>query len=61
MKNNKLPGIDRASVEDYRQEFPIVKTGIYLDHAGVAPIPVRVIREVDKFLGEAAEKTLINY
>jgi len=61
MKNNKLPGIDRASVEGYRQEFPIVKTGIYLDHAGVAPIPVRVIREVDKFLGEAAEKAVISY
>jgi selenocysteine lyase/cysteine desulfurase len=61
MKNNKLPGIDRASVEGYRQEFPIVKTGIYLDHAGVAPIPVRVIREVDKFLAEAAEKAIISY
>lgn len=61
MKNNKLPGIDRASVEGYRQEFPIVKTGIYLDHAGVAPIPVRVIREVDRFLAEAAEKAVISY
>ncbi len=61
MKNNKFPGIDRASVEGYRQEFPIVKTGIYLDHAGVAPIPVRVIREVDKFLDEAAEKAVMNY
>lgn len=61
MKNNKFPGIDRASVEGYRQEFPIVKTGIYLDHAGVAPIPVRVIREVDRFLAEAAEKAVISY
>lgn len=61
MKNNKFPGIGRTSVEGYRQEFPIVKTGIYLDHAGVAPIPVRVIREVDKFLEEAAEKAVMNY
>lgn len=61
MKNSKFHGIDRDSVEGYRQEFPIVKTGIYLDHAGVAPVPVRVIREVDKFLDEAAEKAVISY
>jgi cysteine desulfurase/selenocysteine lyase len=61
MKNNKFPGIDRAAVEGYRREFPIIKTGIYLDHAGVAPIPLRVIREVDRFLEEAAEKAVMNY
>ncbi len=61
MKNNKIPGMDEASVESYRHEFPIVETIVYLDHAGVAPIPLRVIREVDKFLEEAAGKAVMNY
>ncbi len=61
MTNDKSPGIDKASVDVYRKEFPIVNAGIYLDHAGVAPIPVRVIREVDSFLGEAAGKAVMSY
>lgn len=61
MTNDKSPGIDKASVDVYRKEFPIVNTGIYLDHAGVAPIPIRVMREVDGFLGEAAGKAVMGY
>ena len=61
MGDNQYPGIDRDSIEKYRKEFPIVKSAIYLDHAGVAPVPLRVSEEVGKFLKEAAEKAILGY
>jgi len=45
----------------YRQEFPIVNSCVYLDHAGVAPLSLRVKKEVERFLGQALEKALIDY
>ncbi|MEW6145001.1 MAG: aminotransferase class V-fold PLP-dependent enzyme [Thermodesulfobacteriota bacterium] len=38
-----------------------MKTAIYLDHAGVAPVPARVIKEVEKFLIEASERAILGY
>ena len=61
MGDNQHLGIDRDSIESYREEFPIVKTGIYLDHAGVAPVSLRVVREIDKFLKEATDRAIMSY
>jgi len=61
MNNREYSGLDPAAIEKYRKEFPIVETGIYLDHAGVAPVSLRVIAEVEEFLGEAARKAVISY
>lgn len=61
MENPGHSGIDQAAIERYRKEFPIVETGIYFDHAGVAPVSLRVLDGVEKFLGEAARKAVLNY
>lgn len=61
MNNQEYSGLDPAAIEKYRKEFPIVGTGIYLDHAGVAPVSLRVITEVEEFLGEAAREAVIGY
>jgi cysteine desulfurase / selenocysteine lyase len=42
---------DRA-IEHYRREFPVVENYIYLDHAGVAPISLRVRKAIEGFLRE---------
>lgn len=61
MNNPGYSGLDPAAIEKYRKEFPIVETGIYLDHAGVAPVSRRVIAVVEEFLGEAARRAVLNY
>jgi selenocysteine lyase/cysteine desulfurase len=45
----------------YRDEFPITKSYVYLDHAGVAPVPLRVEKVVERFIKEASEAGLANY
>jgi len=45
----------------YRDEFPITKSYIYLDHAGVAPVSQKVKRVVESFIIEASEVGLSNY
>lgn len=57
---SNLP-IDSRLLDMYRKEFPVTKSAIYLDHAGVAPVPLRAKSAVDEFLGEACEKAFINY
>lgn len=52
---------DKKTIEFYREEFPITKSFVYLDHAGVAPISLSVKRTVEKFLTEAAEAGIFNY
>lgn len=49
------------SLEFYRREFPVSEHSVYLDHAGVAPVSLRVKKEVERFLAEAAGKAIINY
>ena len=45
----------------YRDEFPITKSHVFLDHAGVAPASLRVKKVVERFITEAAEAGLGNY
>jgi cysteine desulfurase/selenocysteine lyase len=47
--------------ESYRREFPVTKKYIYLDHSGVAPMPLRVTGAIEKFLGESAEGGAFHY
>jgi len=44
----------RKPLEDYREEFPVTQKHVYLDHAGIAPLPLRVARAVEHFLAEAS-------
>ena len=52
---------DKKGIDLYREEFPITKSSVYLDHAGVAPISLRVKRAVEKFLSQAAEAGMCSY
>ncbi|GIW48092.1 MAG: cysteine desulfurase [Deltaproteobacteria bacterium] len=45
----------------YREEFPITKRFVYLDHAGVAPISRRVESALMRFIGEALEEAMFKY
>jgi len=47
--------MDKRTVERYRREFSVARKFIYLDHAGVAPLSLRVKTAVENFLAEAAE------
>ncbi len=47
--------MDNKYFETYRQEFPVTKKYIYLDHAGVAPLSLRVKAAIEKFLIESTE------
>ncbi len=53
--------LNNQTIESYREEFPITKSFVYLDHAGVAPVSLSVKRAVDKFLEEAAEHAILKY
>lgn len=52
---------DKHLFETYRKEFPVTESAVYLDHAGVAPVPLRVKSAIDEFLAEACSKAYINY
>jgi selenocysteine lyase/cysteine desulfurase len=47
--------------ESYRKEFPVTKQYIYLDHAGVAPLSLRVKRSIETFLAESVEGGAFQY
>lgn len=53
--------MDTLTVERYRQQFPITKNHIYLDHAGVAPASLREKTAIDAFLAESAEGAAFYY
>ena len=53
--------LDKKSIDLYRKEFTVVNNSIYLDHAGVAPVPQRVKTRVDEFLNLACGKAIIDY
>ncbi len=59
MTNKK--NMDGKFFESYREEFPITKKYIYLDHAGIAPMPLRVKRAIERFLSEAATASAFHY
>jgi selenocysteine lyase/cysteine desulfurase len=48
-------------LESYRSEFPITEKYIYLDHAGVAPISLRVKSAVEQYATEASGNAMFNY
>lgn len=50
-----------APLERYRREFPVTDSYVYLDHAGVAPVPLRVGEAVAEFLREASEMGFAGY
>lgn len=41
-------------LESYRSEFPVTQKYIYLDHAGVSPLSMRVKTAIETFLSEAS-------
>jgi selenocysteine lyase/cysteine desulfurase len=47
--------MDTRTVERYRREFSVAGKYIYLDHAGIAPLSLRVKTAVENFLTESAE------
>jgi cysteine desulfurase/selenocysteine lyase len=53
--------MDTLTIERYRREFPVTKNHIYLDHAGIAPVSLRVKNVVAAFLAESAEGAAFNY
>jgi cysteine desulfurase / selenocysteine lyase len=53
--------MDNKYFESYRKEFPVTEKHIYLDHAGVAPISLRVKTAVELFLAESAEGGAFHY
>ncbi len=52
---------DNRSLESYRREFPVVQKCIYLDHAGLAPVSLRVKVAVQQFLTESVEGGALHY
>jgi cysteine desulfurase / selenocysteine lyase len=53
--------MDNRFFESYRREFPVTNKYIYLDHAGVAPVSLRVKTAVAHYLEEAASGGACNY
>ena len=53
--------MDNKFFETYRREFPVTRNYIYLDHAGVAPISLRVKTAIETFLAESAEGGSFHY
>lgn len=53
--------MDSKFFDTYRREFPVTQKYIYLDHAGVAPISLRVKTAIEMFLAESAEGGSFHY
>ena len=53
--------MDKSFFQSYRREFPVSEKYIYLDHAGVAPVSLRVKAAVGKFLSESAQGGAFHY
>ncbi len=58
MGNNEFA---EKTIESYRNEFPVTKGLVYLDHAAVAPVSLRVKKAVIDFLIEASESAIFSY
>jgi len=48
-------------MENFRNEFPITNNFVYLDHAGVSPVSLRVKNETVKFLAQASGESGFDY
>jgi cysteine desulfurase / selenocysteine lyase len=53
--------MDNNFFEKYRREFAVTGKYIFLDHAGVAPIPQRVKAAVGEFLSESNDGASFHY
>jgi len=53
--------MDKNRLDPYYREFPITRQYIYLDHAGVAPISLRVKEAIERFLSESAGGAAFHY
>jgi len=53
--------MDDRTIKKYRREFPVVDRYVYLDHAGVAPVSLRVRSAVEEFLRESSERGAFQY
>jgi selenocysteine lyase/cysteine desulfurase len=53
--------MNKEYFESYRREFPVTKKYVYLDHAGVAPISLRVADSVGRLLAESTEGGAFHY
>jgi cysteine desulfurase/selenocysteine lyase len=47
--------MDNKLFEAYRREFPVTGKYLFLDHAGVAPLSLRVKTAIEKYLAESTE------
>lgn len=50
-----------STVEAYRQEFPILERCLFLNHAGVSPISVRVRQAMEAHLRDVCENGPLNH
>jgi len=48
-------------MQNYRKEFPIINNYVYLDHAGVSPVSLRVKKEIEQFLVHATGEKGFEY
>jgi len=53
--------MDNNNFASCRREFPVAEHYIYLDHAGVAPVSLRVMRAVETFLSESVQAGAFHY
>ncbi len=53
--------MNNERLEPYRREFPVTEKHLYLDHAGVAPLSLRVQSAVELFLREATGGGAFHY
>lgn len=53
--------MDNNFFESYRREFPVTEKYIYLDHAGVSPLSLRVKKAIETYLSEATEGGAFHY
>ncbi len=47
--------------EQYRKEFPVTEKYIYLDHAGVSPLSLRVQKAIESYLSESVGGGAFHY
>ncbi len=51
----------KSVFDSYRKEFPVTQKYVYLDHAGVSPLSLRVKGAIEQFLFESAEGGAFHY
>jgi cysteine desulfurase/selenocysteine lyase len=53
--------MNNSFFEQYRREFPVTGTYLYLDHAGISPLPLRVKGAIEAFLAESVQAAAFHY